>query len=100
MLEDIISSQAEPETVVQAAVSLFSFDAPEEEDVEERGQESPVGGPEGPVAESYVCEIEAGTEADVEKEVDVVGGVVEVSVFGSESEEFTLSEFLRRKRLS
>ena len=43
-----------------------------------------------------------GTEADVEDEdedVDVVGGFDEVGVSGYESEGFTLSEILRRKRL-
>ena len=46
--------------------------------------------------------MEAGTEAVVEDEdedVDVVGGVDEVRVSGYESEGFTLSEILRRKRL-
>ena len=49
-----------------------------------------------------MCEREAGTEADVEDEdedVDFVGGVDEVGVFGYESEEFTLSEILRRIKL-
>ena len=61
-----------------------------------------MGGPEGPTETSGVCETEAGTEADVEDEdedVDVVGGVAEVGVSGYESEGFTLSEILRRKRL-
>ena len=50
-----------------------------------------------------VCETEAGTEADVEDEdedVDVVGSVDEVGVSGYESEGFTLSEILRRRRLA
>ena len=49
-----------------------------------------------------MCETEAGTEADAEDEdedVDVVGGVDEVELSGNESEGFTLSEILRRKRL-
>ena len=61
-----------------------------------------MGGPEGPIEVGGVCETEAGTEADVEDEdedVDVVGGVDEVRVSGYESEGFTLSEILRRKRL-
>ena len=61
-----------------------------------------MGGPEGPIEVGGVCETEAGTEADVEDEdedVDVVGGVDEVGVSGYESEGFTLSEILRRKRL-
>ena len=68
----------------------------------ERGEESLVGGPEGPIAVGGVCETEAGTEADVEDEdedADVVGGVDEVGVSGYESEGVTLSEILRCKRL-
>ena len=61
-----------------------------------------MGGPEGPIEVGGVCETEAGTEADVEDEdedVEVVGGVDEIGVSGYESEGFTLSEILRRKRL-
>ena len=68
----------------------------------ERGEESPVGGPAGPIEVGGVCETEAGTEADVadkDENVDVVGGVDRVGVSGYESEGFTLSEILRRKRL-
>ena len=68
----------------------------------ERRKESPVAGPEGPNEVGGVCETEAGTEFDVEDEDednDVVGGVDEVGVSGYESEGFTLSEILRRKRL-
>ena len=36
---------------------------------------------------------------DEDEDVDVVGGVEEVGVSGYESEGFTLSEILRRKRL-
>ena len=51
--------------------------------------------------QKVMCARQAGREADVgDEEVDVVGGVDEVRVFGYESEEFTLSEILRRKRLS
>ena len=60
------------------------------------------GGPEGPIEVGGVCKTEAGTEADVQDEdedVDVVAGVDEVGVSGYESERFTLSEILRRKRL-
>ena len=60
-----------------------------------------MGGSEGPIEVGGVCETEAGTEADVDDEdVDVVGGVDEVGVCGYESEDSTLSEILRRKRLS
>ena len=75
----------------------------EEKVAGESGEESPVGGPEGPNEVGGVCETEAGTEADVEdedEEVDVVGGVDEVGVSGYESEGFTLSEIFRRKRLT
>ena len=75
---------------------------PEEKVVGERGEESPVGGPDGRIEVGDVCETEAGTEADMEDEdedVDVVGGMDEVGVSGYESEGFTLSEILRRKRL-
>ena len=61
-----------------------------------------MGGLEGPIEVGGVCETEAGTEADVEDEdedVDDIGGVDEVGVSGYESEGFTLSEILRRKRL-
>ena len=50
-----------------------------------------------------MCVTEGGTEADVEGEdedVDVVRGFDEVGVSGYESEGFTLSEILRRKRLA
>ena len=62
-----------------------------------------MGGPEGPNEVGGVCETEVRIEADVEDEdenVDVVGGVDEVGVSGYESEGFTLSEILRRKRLA
>ena len=101
LLEDISSSQADTESVVRAAVSPSPFDVPEEKVFGERGEESPVGGPEGPTEVSGVCETEAGTEADLEDEdVDVVGGVDEVGVSGYKSEGFMLSEILRRKRLA
>ena len=87
-------------SAVQAAVSPSPFVVPEENVAGERGEESPVGGPEGPIEVSGVCETEAGTEADAEDEdVVVVGGVDEVGLSGYESEGFTLSEILRRKRL-
>ena len=57
----------------------------------------------GPIEVCGICETKAGTEAYVEDEdedVDVVGGVDEVGVSGCESEGFTLSEILRRKRLA
>ena len=61
-----------------------------------------MGGPEGPIVVGGVCEIDAGTEVDVEDEdedVDVARGVDEVGVSGYESEVFTLSEIFRRKKL-
>ena len=58
---------------------------------------------EGPIELGGVFETEAATEAEVEDEdedVYVVGGVDEVGLSGYESEGFTLSVFLRRKRLA
>ena len=101
-LAEINSSQVDNKSVVQAAVSPFPVVVPEENVAGERGEECPLGGPEGPVEVGGVCETEAGTEADVEDEdedVDIVGGVDEVGVSGYESEGFTLSEILRGKRL-
>ena len=102
ILEENISSQADNKSAVQAAVSPSPFTVPEEKVAGDRSEESPVGGPDGPTEVGCVCETEAGTEADVEDEdedVDVVGGVDEVGFSGYESEGFTLSEILRRKRL-
>ena len=101
-LAEISSSQVDNKSAVQAAVSSFPFAVPEVKVAAERGEESPVGGPEGPIEVGGVCETEAGTEVDVEDEdedVDVVGGVDEVGVSGYESEGFTLSEILRRRRV-
>ena len=101
-LAAISSSQSDNKSVVQVAVSPSPFAVPEEKFAGESGKKSPVGGPEGPTEVGGVCETEAGTEADVEDEdedVDVVGCVDEVEVSGYESEGFTLSEILRRKRL-
>ena len=101
-LAEVSSSQVDTKSAVQAAVSPSPFVVPEENVAGERGAESPVGGPEGPIEVGGVCGAEAGTEADAEDEdddVDVVGGVDEVGLFGHESEGFTLLEILRRKRL-
>ena len=101
-LAEINSSQADNNSAVQAAVSPSPVVVPEENVAVKRGEESPVGGPEGPIEVGGVCETEAGTDVDVEdedEEVDVVGGVDEVGVSGYESEGLTLSEILRRKRL-
>ena len=84
-LEEISSSQSDNKSAVQVVVSPSPSAVPEEKVVGERGEESPVGGPEGPTEVGAVCETEAGTEADVEdedQEVDVVGGVDEVGVSG------------------
>ena len=99
---EVISSQAENKSAVQAAVSSSPVVVPEENVTGVRGEESPVGGPEGPIEVGGAFEAEAGTDTDAEDEdedVDVVGGVDEVGVSGYESEGFTLSEILRRKRL-
>ena len=101
-LAEVSSSQADNKSAVQAAVSASPFKVPKENVAGEVGEESPVGGLEGPIEVGRVCETEAGTEADVEDEdedVDVVGGMDEVGVYGYESVGFTLSEIFRRKRL-
>ena len=101
-LAEVSSSQVDTKSAVQAAVSPSPVNVPEENVAGERGEESPVGGLERPVEVGDVCEAEAGTEADVDDEdedVDVVGGVDKVGLSGDESEGFTLSEILRRKRL-
>ena len=99
LLEDISSYQVDTESIVRAAASPSSFDAPEDKVAGEKGEESPVAGPEGPIKKCGVCEKIISTEEDVEDEdVDVVGSVYEVGVPGYESEGFTLSENLRRKR--
>ena len=101
-LAEINLSQVDNKSAVQAVVSPSPVVVPEENVAGERGEESPVGGLEGPIEVGGVCETEAGTEADSEDEdedVDVVGGVDEVGLSGYESEGFTLSEILRRKRL-
>ena len=103
LLEEISSSKEDKKSVVRAAVSPSPFDVLEEIVAGERGEESTVRGPEGPNEVGGVCELETGTEVDVEDEdenVDVVGGVEEVGVSGYESEGFTLSEILRGKRLA
>ena len=104
-LAEISLSQADKKSAVQAAVFPSPFVVPEENFAGEKGKESPVGGPEGPIEVGEVggaCGTEAGTEADEEDEdedVDAVGGVDEVGVSGYESVGFTLSEILRPKRL-
>ena len=101
-LAEISSSQADNKSNVRADVSPSPFVVPEENVAGERGDESPVGGPEGPIEVGGVCETEAGTDADMEDEgedVDVAGGVDEVGVYGYESQGLKLSEILRRKRL-
>ena len=101
-LAEINLSQKDNKSAVQAVVSPSPVVVPEENVAGERGEESPVGGVEGPIEVGGVCETEAGPEADAEDEdedVDVVGGVDEIGLSGYESEGLTLSEILRRKRL-
>ena len=101
-IAEINSSQVDKKSAVKAAVSPSPVVVPEENVAGERGDESPVGGPEVPNEVGGVFKTEVGTEADVKDEdedVDVFGGVDEVGVSGYESEGFTLSEILRRKRL-
>ena len=83
MLEEICSSQADTTSVVRAAVSPSLVDVREEKVAGQKGEESPVRGPDRPIEVGVVCETEAGTEADEEDEdedVDVLGGVDEVGV--------------------
>ena len=62
-LAEVSSSQADNKLAVQAAVSPSPVAVPEENVAGERGEESPVGGPEGPIEVSGVCETEEVTEA-------------------------------------
>ena len=94
-LAEVSSSQVDTKSAVQAAVSPSHFVVPEENVAGGRGEESPVGGLEGPIEVG-------GTGADAEdddEDAGVVGGVDEVGISGYESEGFTFSETLRRKRL-
>ena len=89
-LAEVNSSQADKKSAVQAAVSPSPVVVPEENIARERE------------ARRVLWEVRGTTEADVEDEdedVDVVGGVDEFGVSGYDSEAFTLSEILRRKRL-
>ena len=101
-LAEVNSSQVDTKSGVQAAVSPFPLNVPEENVAGERGEETAVGGVERPVEVGSVCRIEAGSDADAEnadEDVDVVGGVDEGGLSGYKSDGFTLSEILRRKRL-
>ena len=91
VLENISSFQVDTESVARAAVFSLTLDAPEEKVVDERGNEIPVGGAEQPVEEGDVCEMGAGTEAEVEEEnVDFVVRVAKVGISGYAPEEFRL----------
>ena len=58
-----------------------------------------MGGLERAFEGNDACEAEAGIEVDVENEdEDVVAGFAHVGLLGYESEGFTLSEIVRRKR--
>ena len=46
LLKGISSSQADTESVMRAAASHFQFDATRKKIAAERGEESPMGGPE------------------------------------------------------
>ena len=61
LLEEISSSQADTKSIFGAAVSPSPVDVPEEKFAGELGEESHVGGPEGPNELGGVCETEAGT---------------------------------------
>ena len=101
-LAEINSSQVDNKSAVQVVVSPSPVVVPEENVAGERSEESPVGGLEGPIEVGGMCKTEAGTESDAEDEdedVDGVGSVDAVGLSGYESEGFTLSDILRRKRL-
>ena len=100
LLEDFSSSQADTESVVRDTVSPSPVDVHEERVAGKRGEESPVGAPEGPNEVGGVFETETDTDTDVEDEdedVGVVGGVDDVGISGYENEGFTLSKILSRK---
>ena len=96
-LVEINWSQVDNKSGVQSAVSPSPVVVPEENVAGEKGEESPVGCPEGPIEVGGVRETKA-CNKDEDEDVDVVGGVDEVGVSGYESEGFTLSEILHRKR--
>ena len=73
-LAEISSSQVDNKSAVQAAVSPSPFAVPEERVAGERGEDSPVGGPEGPTEVGGVCETEEGTGVDVKDENEDVDG--------------------------
>ena len=58
LLEDISSSQADSKSIVQAAISSSPVDVPEKKVAGKRREESPVGGPDGPIEVGGVCETE------------------------------------------
>ena len=90
LLEDSMSSQADTESVVPAAVSLPPIYAPEKKLLEREARRVQW---EVQRNRLKMCETEAGTEADLEdKNVDVVGGIDDDGVSGYESEGFTLSD--------
>ena len=93
-LEDISSSQVDTESIVRAAVSPSPFDVPEDRGSGERSEENPLGGPE--CVRWGLVDV-----ADVaDEDVDVVGGVDELGLSDYESEGFTVSKTLRRKRIA
>ena len=62
-----------------------------------------MGGPDSSDEVGGVCETKTGTEAKVEDEdedVDFVGSIDEIGVYGYESQGFTFSRTLRRKGLA
>ena len=95
-LEEIISPQADTESIVGAAgddIAIYHNQAcaPEENVVVERGEESPDGVPEEIVCgDRGVSDEESETEADFEDEdVDVVSGVFALVIYGIELKGFT-----------
>ena len=106
LLEEISSSEADTESVVGTAGTNIAISQrkpcrPEEKVVVERSEKSP-----GRILEQFVfggnnvSDEEVGTGADIEDEdVGVVRGAPALAISGFESEGFTVTEIVRRKKI-
>ena len=106
LLEEISSSQADTESVVNAAgtdiaISPLPPCAPEEEVVVETDEKRPGGDPKQLLSgDRGVRDEEVGTEADIENEdVDVVAGDPALANSRFESNGFSLSKIVGKKGL-